>query len=179
MRRVSKGGDRHGQRGSVLIVALITLSALLMFATITVIRVERGVATASEARFRSVALFAAESGVSAGMDFLRNNVVPVTFFTAFISPDNTVVQTPLGIPGNTLVTSDPNSLFSGNTDMLYEVSLLNNVEDPGLGAGSDSDGVIILRSKGYGPGTAMVIIEVEIDGSALATLDVLSWRVIQ
>ena len=103
------------QRGSVLVIALVTLSALLMAATITVIKVQRGSQANSETRFRSVALFAAESGASAGMDFLRANVDPATHFSAFVSPNNSVVQTPLGIAGNTRPHLDANNLFSGSS----------------------------------------------------------------
>jgi hypothetical protein len=113
------------------------------------------------------------------MEFLRTNVVPVTFFGAFVSPNNGTIQTPLGIPGNTLPHLDPSNLFTGSIEMSYEVSLLNNIEDPGFAAGDDTDGVITMRSIGRGPGTSMVVIEVAIDASALGPLEVISWRVVQ
>ncbi len=167
------------QRGATIIVALIVLSALLMTGTIMILKVQRGARASSQARFQSVAHFAAESGVSAGMEFLRTNVVPVTFFGAFVSPNNSVVQTPLGIPGNTLPHLDPANLFTGSIEMSYEVSLLNNLDDPGFSAGNDDDGIIILRSIGRGPGTSMVVLEVSVDGSALGPLEVIHWNVIQ
>lgn len=167
------------QRGSVLVIALVILSALLMAATLTILKVQRGSQANSETRFRSVALFAAESGASAGMDFLRANVNPVTYFSAFVSPNNSVVQTPLGIPGNTLPHLDANNLFSGSVEMDFEVSLLNNISDPGFATGTDDDGILIMRCQGRGPGTSMVILEVEIDGSVPGPLKVLSWRTIE
>lgn len=167
------------QRGSTIVIALIVLSALLMTGTIMILKVQRGSRASSQARFQSMALFAAESGVAASMEFLRTNVVPVTFFGAFVSPNNSAVQTPLGIPGNTLPHLDPGNLFTGTNEMSYEVSLLNNIDDPGFAVGDDTDGVITMRSIGRGPGTSMVVVEVRVDASALGPLEVLSWNVVQ
>ncbi len=166
------------QRGSVLVVVLVILSALLMAATITILKVDRGSKASSQARFGSVALFAAESGVSAGMEFVRANYHPVLHFGALISPSNATIQSPLGIPGNMLPFLDPGSLFSGNIKMRYEVSLLNNRSDSGFASGADADSILILRSVGYGPGTSMVVLEVTIDAKAPGPLKVLSWRTI-
>lgn len=167
------------ERGSTIVIALIVLSALLMAGTLMIVKVQRGARASSQARFQSVAHFAAESGISAGMEFLRTNVVPVTFFGAFVSPNNGTVQTPLGIPGNSLPPLDPSNLFTGDTEMSYVVSLLNNVDDPGFALGTDTDGVITIRSVGRGPGTSMVVLEVSVDASALGPLEVIRWRVIQ
>lgn len=166
------------QRGSVLIVVLVTLSALLMAATITILKVDRGSKASSQARFQSVALFAAESGVSAGMEFLRANYHPVVHFGALVSPSNTSIQSPLGIPGNMLPALDSGSLFSGDVKMHYEVSLLNNRSDSGFASGVDADSILMLRSVGYGPGTSMVVLEVTIDAQAPGPLKILSWRTI-
>ncbi len=167
------------ERGSTIVVALIVLTALLMAGTIMILKVQRGARSSSQARFQSVALFAAESGVSAGMEFLRTNIAPVTFFGGFVTPNNSSPPTPLGIAGNTLPHLDANNLFTGATEMSYEVSLFNNIDDPGFALGNDTDGVITMKVIGRGPGTAMVVLEVTVDGSALGPLEVVRWRVIQ
>ncbi len=157
-------------------MVLITLSALLAAATITILQVDRGSKASSQARFQSVALFAAESGLSAGMEFLRANYHPTLHFGAFVSPSNTSIQSPLGIPGNMLPALDPGSLFTGDVRMHYEVSLLNNRSDSGFSVGTDADSILVLRSAGYGPGTSMVILEVKIDAGSPGPLKILNWR---
>jgi len=164
------------QRGSVLVVVLIVLSALLMAATITILKVDRGSKASSQARFQSVALFAAESGVSSGMEFLRANHHPTLHFGSLVSPSNTSIQSPVGIPGNMLPALDPGSLFSGDVEMHYEVSLLNNRSDSGFVSGADADSILTMRSAGYGPGTSMVVLEVTIDAGSPGPLKILSWR---
>lgn len=169
--------DNAPERGSTIVVALIVLSALLMAGTITIVKVQRGTRASSQARFQSIALFAAESGIASGMEFLRTNVHPTTFFSAFVSPENTSVQTPPGIAGNSIAHLDPGNVFSGDTEMSYEVSVLNNVDDPGFVAGDDTDAVVTLRSVGKGPGTSLVVLEVSVDASAPGPLQVIRWRV--
>lgn len=177
--QLSITNSRVQERGSVLVVALVTLSALLMTGALTVLKVRRGGQASAESRFQSVALFAAESGVSSAMDYLRANVAPVTFYGAMVSPSNSAVVTPLAIPGNTLAHTDPNNLFSGTLEMSYEVSVLNNPSDPGFALGTDTDGIVSLRAIGRGPGTAMVVLEVEVDGSSAGPLEILDWRTIR
>lgn len=167
------------ERGSVLVVALVTLSTLLMAGALTVLKVRRGGQASAESRFQSVALFAAESGVSSAMDYLRSNVAPVTFFGAMVSPSNSAVVTPLAIPGNTLAPTDPNNLFTGALEMSFAVSVWNNPSDPGFALGTDTDGIVSLRSIGRGPGNSMVVVEVEVDGRTPGPLEVLDWRTIR
>ncbi len=156
---------RNRQSGSVMLVAMTTLTGLLAIATVTLVKVKRGINASSQSRFQSVALFAAESGVSAGMDHLRNNVDPTDYYKAFINPDNNPINPPpIDIPGNAVAHGDVGNLFVGTTPMSYEVTVLNNPDDPGFSTGDDTDGVVILRSIGRGPGNSMVVLEVEVDG---------------
>ncbi len=149
-----------------MLVAMITMSGLLAVATVTMVQIKRGLSASSEARFQSVALFAAESGISAGTDFLRLNIgAGNQYFSAYVSANNGAVQSPLGIPGNTLEPGEVGNLFTGDVPMSYTVSILNNVGDPTYETGADSDGIIILRSVGRGPGNSQVTLEVELDGS--------------
>tara|TARA_R110002096_G_scaffold171490_1_gene344357 strand:+ start:40722 stop:41174 length:453 start_codon:yes stop_codon:yes gene_type:complete len=150
-----------------------------MAGTITIVKVQRGTRASSQARFQSIALFAAESGIASGMEFLRTNVDPIAYFGAFISPNNSSVQTPPGIAGNSMAYLDPGNVFSGDTEMSYEVSVLNNAEDPGFAVGDDTDAVVTLRSVGKGPGTSSVVLEVSVDASSSGPLQIIRWRVIE
>ncbi|MCP4446797.1 MAG: hypothetical protein GY811_15830 [Myxococcales bacterium] len=141
---------------------MTTLSGLLAVATVTLVKVKRGISASSQSRFQSVALFAAESGVSAGMDFLRTNSDPTTKYSTFISSNNSSVQKPTGIAGNMVPHGDTGNLFTSTVPMDYEVSILNNLDDPGYATGTDEDGIVVLRSIGRGPGTSMIIVEVEV-----------------
>lgn len=154
-----------------MVVAMITMSGLLAVATVTVVKVKRGLNASSQSRFQSVALFAAESGISAGMDFLRNNISPAPInYGSFVTPNNNPVQSPLGIAGNTLGPGEAGNLFSGDIPMSYTVSILNNIDDPTFASGGDSDGIVTLRSVGRGPGNSQVTLEVEIDGTGSVNL---------
>lgn len=148
-----------------MLVAMTTLSGLLAIATVTLVKVKRGINATSQSRFHSVALFSAESGVSAGIDYLRGNMDPTTYFSALVVAENTPAPNPdLGIAGNGAAHGTSANLFSGDIPMSYEVTIFNNVGDPGFAAGDDEDGIVILRSIGRGPGTSMVVLEVEVDG---------------
>jgi len=148
-----------------MLVAMTTLTGLLAIATVTLVKVKRGINASSQSRFQSVALFSAESGVSAGMDYLRNNIDPVEYYEALISPDNSpVLAPPTDIAGNGIAHGDVGNLFTGDIKMSYEVTVLNNVDDPGFALGEDQDGIVILRSIGRGPGNSMVVLEVEVNG---------------
>ncbi|MBL4636482.1 MAG: hypothetical protein JKY56_21670 [Kofleriaceae bacterium] len=172
-------GRRDGERGSILLIALLVLTGLLALAALSVVKVSRGAKSNSQTRFRSVALFAAESGISAGMDFLRNNTAPLTYYSAFVSPSNTSVQTPLGIAGNTIAAGDPGSVFGASSHMSYTVSVKNNTDDPNFSTGSDSDGIVILHSVGEGPDLSRVQIEVRVQKIVgVASLKVLGWHVL-
>ncbi len=167
--------DERKEAGSVLVIGMLILMGLLALALLTVTRIRGGQKTTAQSRFSSVALFAAESGIGAGMDFLRLNYVPVSFFSALVTPSNSAPLYPATLAGNGVAPGDPGSVFSGQTEMSYEVSIRNNENDPGFALGNDVDGIVILHSVGRGPGTSMVTVEVEIDGS-LGTIVVLNWR---
>ncbi len=148
-----------------MLVAMTTLSGLLAVATLTLVKVKRGVNASSQSRFQSVSLFAAESGVSAAMDFLRQNMDASTYFTALVNANNAPVQAPpIGIAGNTVDHGDTGNLFQGTIPMSYTVTILNNVDDPGYSTGDDQDGIVVIRSIGFGPDQASVTLEVTVNG---------------
>ncbi len=170
---------REGERGSILLIALLLLTGLLALAALSVTKVSRGARSASQTRFHSIALFAAESGISAGMDFLRNNTAPLTYYSAFVSPSNTSVQTPLGIAGNTIAAGTPGSVFAPSSKMSFSVSIKNNTDDPDFSTGNDSDGIVVLHSVGEGPDLSRVQIEVRVQKIVgVASLKVLNWNVL-
>ncbi len=169
----------EGERGSILLIALLVLTGLLALAALSVTKVSRGVRSASQTRFQSIALFAAESGVSAGMDFLRNNTAPLTYYSVFVSPSNTIIQTPLGIAGNTVAAGTPGSVFGASSQMSYVVSVKNNTDDPGFIAGTDSDGIVVLHALGAGPDLSRVEIEVRVQKIVgVGSLKILDWHVL-
>lgn len=160
--RESREGGR-GQRGSVMVVAMVTLSGLLAVAALTLVKVKRGLNASSQSRFQSMALFAAESGIAAGMNFLRANNASGDF-------DAVIDQTPIGIngiAGNTIAAGDVGSVFSADVEMSYTVSILNNPDDPQFAIDplDDSDNIVILHVVGRGPGNSMVVLEVETRGA--------------
>lgn len=154
---------RRGQRGSVMVVAMVTLSGLLAVAALTLVKVKRGLNASSQSRFQSMALFAAESGIAAGMDFLRANNATGDF-------DAVVDQTPVGaggIAGNTIAAGAVGSVFSAGVEMSYTVTIRNNPDDPqfAIDPTDDTDNIVILHVVGRGPGNSMIVLEVETRGS--------------
>lgn len=149
-----------------MVVVMVSLSGLLTLGTVTLLQVHRGLQASAQDRQYSVSLFAAESGVSAGMDFLRRNESPSNHFGDFVSPSNQSPQSPAGIEGSGVAPGQPGSLFSADGTSWYEVSILNNTDDVNFAVGGDSDGIVILRSVGHGANGSQVTIEVEVSGSS-------------
>jgi hypothetical protein len=145
------------ERGGVLVVAMVALVALLGLGGLTILAVTSSSRASSHERFQSVALYAAESGIWAGLDYLRGS----------LDWSVDLASNPNPIPGNGAMPGDPASLFSAELGAWYEVEVLNNLGDPGPG---DTDGILLLRSTGYGPGGARVVLEIEVqDGPPIST----------
>lgn len=158
------------ERGAALILTLIAVSALLGLGALTLLSVQTELASTGQSRFNQSALYAAESGVAAGMDFLRNNCSPQALFTPWMSPSNQSPQQPVQIVGNGLKPGASGNVFSPDSDVWYEVSLLNNIEDPKFAVGVDWDGTVILHVVGHGPDQTVVTLEVEVQNTnCLAT----------
>jgi Tfp pilus assembly protein PilX len=160
-------GKPSRERGSVLIIAMIALVALAGLGGFTALSVQSGIAAQSAKRFQGIALYAAESGVAAGMDFLRRNIDPIRNWTALVEQANTNPQKPTGIHGNLVEPGDSGNPFS--TPAWYEVSILNNASDPGFNLSKsvptnnlDQDARVILRVVGHGPSNTSVTLEVEV-----------------
>jgi hypothetical protein len=152
-----RGMRRASERGGVLIVAMVVLVALLGLGALTILAVTSSSRASSHERFQSIALYAAESGLWAGIDYLRG------------SPDwsaDLASNPNASIPGNGAPPGDPGSLLSADLGAWYEVEVLNNVGDDGPG---DTDGILLLRSTGHGPNGARVVVEIEVqDGPPIS-----------
>jgi hypothetical protein len=153
--------SRNSQRGNSLVLAMIVLSALGMLSTLTVVSVKGGISTAGNDRFHAIAVYAAESGGAAAMDYLRKNVNLTTGWKAYISPRNASPPQP-GLPGNNQMDGTSGNLFSADIQGWYSVQVLNNRGDTGFVSGDDNDKRVVIRSTGYGPNGAVAVIEWEI-----------------
>lgn len=152
----------RGERGSALILSMLTLIALLTIGSLTALSVQSDAASAGAEQQKQIATYAAESGVAAGMEFLRQNLDSTQNWTAFVSPNNATPMEPALVPGQGQQPAGSGNLFAPEMRMWYRVQLFNNVSDPGLAAGEDQDGRIVVRSTGFGPNGASAIVEVEI-----------------
>jgi hypothetical protein len=155
------------ERGAVMAVTLIAVTALLALGAVTVLGVRSGLTAAAQSRFTSSALYAAESGVAAGMVFLRKNCSTLTLFSAYVSANNEAPQSPTEISGNGIRPGETGNPFAevggiASGDLWYQVTIFNNRLDPMLAAGQDTDGAVTLRSTGYGPDNTIVVLEVDV-----------------
>ena len=145
-----------------MVLAMIVLSALGTLSALTVVTVEGGIATAGNERFHLVAVYAAESGGMAAMDFLRRNINLSSGWTAYVSASNANPPQPTGIAGNNADVGTTGNVFSTDMPGWYSVQILNNRSDSGYATASDNDKRVVIRSTGYGPNGAVAVIEWEI-----------------
>jgi Tfp pilus assembly protein PilX len=168
---------RVRERGNALIIALIALVGLASLGSLTVLSVQGGIQTSSTDRFKTIALYAAETGAASAMDFLRkvvivNGVATTNGWTSYVSPNNSAIQSPGQIPGNNRLPGDAGSLLSADMNGWFKVEILNDRADTGYAAGQDINSRVIIRSTGYGPDGAMAQVEWDIAvgaGGSLAT----------
>jgi hypothetical protein len=150
------------QRGSALVISIIVLTGLVTLGGLTVLAVQGGIGAAGHERHRSTALYAAESGAAAAMDYLRRNVDTTQKWSAFVEPSNISPQMPADILGNQAMPGTPENLFSTDITAWYEVEVLNNLDDDGYTLGDDEDGRVIIRSTGHGPNGTVARVEWQI-----------------
>jgi len=160
---------RHRERGNSLMLAMIVLAALGTLSALTVVSVQGGIATAGNERFHAIAVYAAESGGAAAMDFLRKNVNLSTGWKSYISASNASPQQP-NLPGNNQLNGAAGNLFSADIMGWYSVTVLNNRGDTGYATGDDNDKRVVIRSTGYGPNGAVAVIEWEITAQNITGL---------
>ena len=163
-RREARTGERsrHRESGNSMIVAVLVLSGLLTLGAITTLGVQGGVKANAADRFQLLANYAAESGASVAMDYLRRNFSSSAKFSAFVSANNANPPSPTAIVGNGLPPGATTGPLSADTRCAYTVTLLNNAADPGLVGGQDTDGQIIVHVVGTGPDGTQAVVEVEI-----------------
>lgn len=144
-----------------MVLAMIVLAALGTLSALTVVTVQGGIATSGNDRFHTVAVYAAESGASAAMDFLRKNINSATGWKTYVSANNANPVQP-NLPGNNQDIGTPGNLFSSDMQGWYSVQILNNRNDTGFATGDDNDKCVVIRSTGYGPNGAVAVVEMEI-----------------
>ncbi|HVV86611.1 MAG TPA: hypothetical protein VHE35_26315 [Kofleriaceae bacterium] len=149
-----------------MLIALIAIGGLITLGGMTVLSVQGGLAAISHDRHRSAALYAAESGASVAMIYLRGHVQanPV-FWSDYVNPNNVTPQSPADLPGNGIEPGQPGNVFSEDMVAWYQVEILNNLDDPGYAAGDDSDGTVIIRSTGHGPNDTTAQVEWRVQAS--------------
>jgi hypothetical protein len=156
-----KTRNRRDQRGAALMLSLIVITSLLGLGALTVLSVKSDLAAAGQTRFSAAATYAAESGAEVGMDFLRTSCSTSQLFTPWISAGNAHPLMPPGIIGNGVLPGVGANPFDAATGTWYEVTIYNNLADPGLAAGIDNDGTVVLHSVGHGPDGTTAVIELE------------------
>ncbi len=155
------------ERGSVMLVALVILVALLGLGGYAAVSVQKGISQTGHDRFEQAALYAAEAGVAAGIDFLRTNFDEATHWSAFVTPNNESPISPLEIRGNHAQPGEPGNVFDEETGLWYEVTIFNTITDPELEDGNDSTASVLVHAVGHAPNstTASLEVEVRVDGA--------------
>lgn len=155
---------RNPEAGNTVVLALIVLSALGTLGMLAVTSARSSTQTTANDRFHSIALYAAESGCAAAMEYLRANLDPDQGWTAAL--EETAWE---GIVGNNAPHGSEENPFSADLPATYSVEILNNRSDSGFSTGQDTDKRVIIRSTGYGPDRAVAVIEWEVQSSASTT----------
>ncbi len=159
---VETEGKRRREHGGTILIALIVFASMSVLAGLTVVSTQSTIATSRNERFNAAALYAAESGGAAAMDYLRQRVDPTTGFTVFVTANNSAPISPPGISGNNQPPGASGNPFSADMQASYRVVILNNRSDPGFAAGNDEDATVVISVTGYGPQGAVASLEWEV-----------------
>lgn len=157
---------RNPERGSILVVSLIALVALLGIGVVTMLAVRSDTSASGNDRFQQISLYAAESGVAAGIEFLRNNCSAVILYSEFVEPNNVNPQEPVGIVGNNMLPGQTGNQFDPNTRAWYRAVVKNNEQDPGYATGDDQDGIVRLEVTGFGPNDTRTMLRLDMQSPA-------------
>jgi hypothetical protein len=150
------------ERGNAMLLVLLAMSGLAALGGMSALAVRGGLDAAGHDRFKAIALYAAESGAAAAIDFVRQQQAAGVTLSELVEPDNDDPQSPAGIAGNGARPDDDGNPFGTDLQAWYEVVVLNNPTDTGLSAGDDTDGRFIIRATGHGPNGAVAMIEWEV-----------------
>ena len=150
-----------------MVIALLALTGLITLGSLTVLSVQGGLATSGHDRFQAIALYAAESGAAAGVDYMRRVYAgsATGAWSAYTTLNNVDPPHPPGIPGNRAQPGTDENLFSPGMQAWYDVEILNNWSDIGVTTapnGPDLDSTIVVRSTGYGPNGTIAQVEWEV-----------------
>lgn len=151
-----------------MVLAMIVMTALATLSGLTVVSVQGSLSTSGNDQFHAQAVYAAESGGAAAMDFLRKNVNASTGWAAYISANNANVQSPAGIPGNNIEPGGNGNLFDASAQLWYSVTIYNNRTDTGFASGQDNDKRVIVHATGYGPNGAVAVIEWDLSATNIS-----------
>ncbi len=146
---------------------MVSLVGLIGVGGVALLATQSDLSGTAHDRFQTVALHAAEAGVAAAMDALRNQHDSSDHWTTLVTPENQDVELCETIAGNGVQPGEEGNLFSPDRKAWYEVQIQNNVSDPGFADGEDDDSRVVIRSTGHGPNQARVILEVEVSGRNL------------
>lgn len=155
---------RDPQRGNSLLLALIVMSSLATLGSLTVVSVQSSLKSSTNERAQTIALYAAESGAAIAIHYLRTNFAGNSAWSPLINANNDPAK-PLGPPeldSGDAQPGAPDNPFSLDQNAWFSIELLNNLDDPGLGAGADTDAQIIIRATGHGPQGSVAIVEWEV-----------------
>lgn len=170
----------QAERGNAMLLVLLAMSGLAALGGMTALSVRGGLDAAGTDRFKAIALYAAESGAAAGIDFLRKQSGAGTDWSIYVEPYNDDPQRPSGIEGNELLPGEAGTMFGADMQAWYEVEILNNPTDVDFALGNDTDDRLIIRSTGHGPNGATAQIEWEVRsnfaGASLAHCPAYSQR---
>lgn len=154
-----------------MIISMLALVALISIGGLSVLSVQGGLTGGTHQRFKSMALYAAESGAAVAMDYLRSRYDDSRKWSDFVNQNNNPPFEPLDLPGNNIEHGTVGNLFDDGNKVYYRVQILNNTDDPGfdnlpVGEDPDQDGRIILSVTGFGPNnvSAQIHWEVKFDG---------------
>lgn len=134
-----------------MLLLLLALAGLGALGGITVIATRGSMGAAGHARYKTIALYAAESGAAVGVDYVRRQTNEGVTWSALVSPSNGNPISPSDAVGNGARIGEPGNPFSVDTQAWYEIEILNNETDPGFLDGEDRDNRLIIRSTGHGP----------------------------
>jgi hypothetical protein len=147
-----------------MVIALLALTGLITLGSLTVLSVQGGLASSGNDRFQAIALYAAESGAAAAVDYMRRNYDGASGWSLYTKQYNANPPHPPGIPGNLAQPGTSDNMFSAGMRAWYDVLIVNNWSDPGVTQtnGPDTDGTVVIRSTGYGPNGTVAQVEWEI-----------------
>lgn len=140
---------------------MIVLTALGTLGMLTVLSVRGGVQTSANDRFHTIALYAAESGGAAAMEYLRSVIDPHAGWTNVLATGPVIAD----IPGNEKLPGDADNPFADDLRAHYRVEVYNNQSDSGYATGTDTDKRVVIRATGYGPDGAMAMIEWDVQAA--------------